>query len=144
MSFTLLGFVAVLVVLFAYLYRPLELNQFDTPRAALMIEEHEISDAHESVVAKITDFAAASDPKSSIRDQRFNMASPMTADTTSSMTQVNVDGIPREWVVAEGAEQTQLHKSCLANLCQSILTLDCPLAVCATMGVQQALGPNAR
>jgi predicted benzoate:H+ symporter BenE len=56
--FTLLGLVAVLVVLFAYLYRAPDLSQFDTPRAALLVEEHEISHAHENVVVKITDYVA--------------------------------------------------------------------------------------
>lgn len=102
--FTLLGLVAVLVVLFAYLYRAPDLSQFDTPRAALLAEEREISDAHDNVVAMIADFVAASDPKLSIQDQRANMENLMTADITAAITQVDVDGIPGEWVVAEGAD----------------------------------------
>ena len=100
----LFGFFAGLIFLFAYLYRAPDLRQFDTPRAALLAEEHEISDAHDIVVAMIADFVAASDPKLSARDQRANMENLMTADITAAITQVDVDGIPGEWVVAEGAD----------------------------------------
>tara|TARA_B110000027_G_scaffold44106_1_gene48549 strand:- start:1862 stop:2335 length:474 start_codon:yes stop_codon:yes gene_type:complete len=144
MLLTLLGFVAVLVVLFSYLYRSPELSQFGRLHATLMVEKDEISDTHESVVAKITHFVAASDPKSSTRDQRLNMANLMTVDTADATTRVDVDGILRERVVAEGAEQTQLHNSCLTNLCESILCLHWPLDERANIGVLQALGPNAR
>lgn len=144
MLFTLLGFVAVLVVLFSYLYRSPELSQFGRLHAALMTEKHEISDTNESVVARIIHFVAASDPKSSIRDQRLNMANLMAAVTTDATTQVDVDGILREWVVAEGAKQTQLHNSCLTNLCDSILCLHWPLAERANKDTLQALEPSAR
>lgn len=100
----LIGFFIGLIFLFAYLYRAPDLRQFDTPRAALLAEEREISDAHDNVVAMIADFVAASDPKLSIQDQRSNMEHLMTADITAVITQVDVDGIPGEWVVAEGAD----------------------------------------
>lgn len=100
----LIGFFTGLIFLFAYLYRAPDLRQFDIPRAALLAEEHEISDAHDNVVAMIADFVAASDPKLSIRDQRANMENLMTAVVTAAITQVDVDGIPGEWVVAEGAD----------------------------------------
>ena len=56
----LIGFFIGLIFLFAYLYRAPDLRQFDTPRAALLAEEREISDAHDNVVAMIADFVAAS------------------------------------------------------------------------------------
>ena len=140
----LIGFFTGLIFLFAYLYRAPDLRQFDTPRAVLLAEECEISDAHDNVVAMIADFVAASDPRLSIQDQRANMENLMTADITAVITRVDVDGILRERVVAEGAEQTQLHNFCLTNLCESILCLHWPLDERANIGVLQALGPNAR
>ena len=101
---SVMGLTAALVVLFAFLYRAPDVSQFDTPRAALLVEDHEISDAHDSVVAKITDYITASNPKLSIRDQRLNMENLMASEITAAITAVDVDGIPGEWVVAEGAD----------------------------------------
>jgi monoterpene epsilon-lactone hydrolase len=100
----LIGVVVVLVILFAYLYRAPDLSQFDTPRAALLLEEHEISGAHDNVVAMINDFIAAADPKLNIHDQRLNMENLMGSEISAAITPVDVDGIPGEWVVAKGAD----------------------------------------
>ena len=92
----LIGFFAGLIFLFAYLYRAPDLRQFDTPRAALLAEECEISDAHDNVVAMIADFVEASDQKLSIQDQHANMENLVTADISAAITQVDVDGVPGE------------------------------------------------
>ena len=94
---SVMGLIAALVVLFAFLYRAPDVSQFDSPRAALLVEDHEISDAHDNVVAKITDYITASNPKLSIHDQRLNMENLMASEITASITPVDVDGISGEW-----------------------------------------------
>ena len=104
----LIGFFRGLIFLFAYLYCAPDLCQFDTTRAALLAEKHEISDAHDNVVAMIADFVEASDQKLSIQDQHANMENLVTADISAAITQVDVDGVPGERVVAEVADAALL------------------------------------
>ncbi|MEM7018080.1 MAG: alpha/beta hydrolase [Pseudomonadota bacterium] len=102
-----IGLLAATIAFFAFRYRAPDLREFDTPRAALVVEEHEISEAHEAMVAKITNYLAASDPKSSIQEQRANMETLLGRDVPATIISVDVDGIAGEWVLAEGAESNK-------------------------------------
>jgi len=99
--------IAILIVLatlyLAYSYRAPNLSQYDLPRAPLVIEEQEVSDAHNEVVSRIQAFIAASDDKASITIQRQNMEELMESAVPATIMPVDVNGIPGEWVIADGA-----------------------------------------
>lgn len=99
-----IGLAVSIIVFFAFRYRAPDLREFDAPRAALVVEEHEISDAHEAVVARIKEYLATFDPKSSIHEQRASMEALLGRDVPATITPVDVDGIAGEWVLAQGAD----------------------------------------
>ena len=99
-----MGSIGALAILFAYLYRAPDLSEFDVPQATLLVGKHEISDFHQSVVTKITDYVALSDPKLNIHAQRVNMENLMGCETTATITPVDVGGVSGEWVIAEEAD----------------------------------------
>ena len=99
-----MGSIGALAILFAYLYRAPDLSEFDVPQATLLVGKHEISDFHQSVVTKITDYVALSDPKLNIHEQRVNMENLMGCETTATIAPVDVGGVSGEWVIAEEAD----------------------------------------
>ncbi len=83
-------------------YRAPDLSQYDQPEDELLKRPEEISPVHDDVVKKLQAFNRSGSTK--IKDQRRQMEDLFFQEVDASITPVDVDGIPSEWVVAEGAD----------------------------------------
>ena len=100
----ILAGIAGLLTYLNYIYRSPDMSRFDQPQAPLVITEGEISVQHEEVLKKLAAYHA--DP-TDIRDipaRRKMFDALFTVDVDAEIRPVDVDGIPGEWVLAEGAD----------------------------------------
>ncbi|MEO2177051.1 MAG: alpha/beta hydrolase [bacterium] len=105
----LLLFLAVdvaIVIFLAYLYRAPDMSQYDTPVAPLVKPASEVSPQHQDVL-KILEKYHREGSRLSTRAARIQMEELFGKDVDAVVTPVDVDGIPGEWVMAEGADPKQ-------------------------------------
>ena len=98
------GLLVLAVVVFALRYRAPDMSRFDTPRAPLMVQEHEIDSGHDIVVGRLKEYLSKADPKAGVAVDRANMEEFLGREVPAEITPVDVDGIASEWVIAEGAD----------------------------------------
>lgn len=101
-------FVAIILVslgltlFLALRYRAPDHSQYDMPLTAPLMPDSEVSDAHQSVVAKLADFN--SQPAINTAKARQRMEELFYRDVDAKIIPVDVNGVPGEWVLAEGAD----------------------------------------
>lgn len=101
--FLMLILVLVGVTVFLALrYRAPDHSQFDTPKTQPVISDNEVSAAHQDVVSKLKEFNVQR--PENIEAARAQMEALFYRDVDSKITPVDVNGVPGEWVVAEGAD----------------------------------------
>lgn len=103
--YTFLIIVAALIAVYIVVtrgYRAPDLSQFDSPQDPLVKTADEISDQHQDVLTKLKSFHQVSSIK--IADQRQRMEDLFFQEVDATITPVDADGVPSEWVVAEGAD----------------------------------------
>ncbi len=95
-----------LVIALAYIgfiYRAPDLSRFDLPEPETVIADHEVSLQHDDVVSKLR--AYHQQPKTTdIKIARQRLEDLFYVDVDAVITPVDVEGIPAEWVIAEGAD----------------------------------------
>ena len=88
----------------SYIYRAPDMSRFDQPQAPLIIDAGEVSSQHEEVLKKLAAYHA--DP-TDIRDipaRRKMFDERFTVDVDAEIRPVDANGIPGEWILAEGAD----------------------------------------
>jgi monoterpene epsilon-lactone hydrolase len=100
----ILGLVGV-VTFFALSYKAADHSQYDLPRTEPEITDAEVSQAHEGVVGKLNEFAKSA--STDIKVSRQQLEDLFYRDVDAQIIDVDVDGIPGEWVLAEGADPTR-------------------------------------
>jgi monoterpene epsilon-lactone hydrolase len=99
---TLVLVVWLVLYLIARSYRAPDQSQYDLPKDELVISADKISPEHEAVLNKLKSFHQTSGVK--VDDQRQRMEELFYQEVDASITPVDVDGIPSEWVVAANAD----------------------------------------
>lgn len=99
---TLLLVLLGLTLFLALRYRAPDHSQYDAPLTAPLMADSEVSDAHQAVVAKLVDFN--SKPAINTADARERMENLFFREVDAKITPIDVDGVPGEWVLAEGAD----------------------------------------
>lgn len=97
----LLALLAVTLVL-ALRYRAPDHSAYDAPLTEPLIADHSVSDAHQGVVAKLAEFN--SKPVADTAKARERMEDLFFKEVDADITAVDVNGVPGEWVLAEGAD----------------------------------------
>jgi acetyl esterase/lipase len=103
---TLLVIAALITAALIYIgfaYRAPDMSQFDHPETPLVIGEHEVSDAHHDVVAKLGRYTAG-DRTRDIKSGRQKFEDMFAVEVDAEIRPVDVHGIPAEWVLAKGAD----------------------------------------
>ncbi len=98
---TLIVLLVVAVVILAMKYRGADHSQYDEPRTPPVISDAEVSNAHDDVVKKLGEFAKVS--TTDIKTSRLRMEELFFKEVDAEIIDVDVNGIPGEWVLAEGA-----------------------------------------
>ena len=98
----LLGIIVVVVAILAFRYRPADHSRYDMPLTAPVIRDDEVSAAHEDVVAKLKAFTSSR--STDVRISRQQMEELFYRDVDARIVPVDCDGVPGEWVLAEGAD----------------------------------------
>jgi len=83
-------------------YRPADHSEYDAPDAELMIAESEVSPEHDAVVGKLASYTSNS--STDVKVARQQMETLFFREVEAHIIPVDVDGIPGEWVLAEGAD----------------------------------------
>ena len=91
-----------LTVFLALRYRAPDHSQYDAPLTAPLMADSEVSDAHQSVVAKLADFN--SKPVVDTAKARKRMEDLFYRDVDAKIVPTDANGVPGEWVLAEGAD----------------------------------------
>lgn len=97
---------AILYCLAWYRFRAPDLSAFDTPVPGLMKEPKDISHEHEDVVLKkVAQFTELSKSlsKTDIAGARQQLEDLFFKEVDATVVPIDVEGIPSEWVMAEGA-----------------------------------------
>ena len=95
-----IGAIAV-VAIFAFRYRPADHSQFDEPRVVPVITDDDVSAAHTAVVAKLKEFTKNS--STDVKVARQQLEDLLYQDVDTNPIEVDVQGMPGEWVLADGA-----------------------------------------
>jgi monoterpene epsilon-lactone hydrolase len=96
-----IGAIAIVVIL-AFRYRPADHSQFDEPRTAPVISDEAVSPAHNTVVDKLKEFTKNS--STDVKVARKQLEDLLYQDVDTEIIDVDVQGMPGEWVLAEGAD----------------------------------------
>lgn len=91
-----------LTVFLALRYRAADHSQYDAPLTAPLMPDSEVSEAHQDVVAKLADFN--SQPAVNTAKARERMENLFYREVDAKITPIDVNGVPGEWVLAEGAD----------------------------------------
>jgi acetyl esterase/lipase len=102
--FVLVAIGLILAVL-AWRWRAPDHSQFDTPVVEPVISDDKLSPEHDSVVARLAEFHNHAERE--IQKSRKQMEELFYRDVDAEITPVDVDGVPGEWVIAEGADPDQ-------------------------------------
>ncbi len=78
-------------------------RRYDAPDHTLIVKPGEISPQHRDVVAKLRSFHESAPPARDVAAARRQMEELFGREVEAKITPVDVDGIPGEWVRAEGA-----------------------------------------
>ena len=97
-------FVAPLLLTFflARRYSPPDHSRYDLPEADLVMSGAQVSRAHQDVLAKLKRFTGAR--ALGIERSRAQMEALFYRDVAAEIIPVDVNGVPGEWVLAEGAD----------------------------------------
>lgn len=99
---------AVLVATLVYLgliYKPPDMSQYDQPKAELVMPEEHISPQHEDVVKKLAGYHSLR--LTDIDTHRRGLEELFSKDVGADIRPVDVNGVPGEWVLAEGADPSR-------------------------------------
>ena len=99
---TLLLIIWLVLFIVARRYRPANHSQYDQPQDPLVMTAADVSSQHSDVVAKLKEFHRTSGIK--IEDQRRRMEELFFQEVDATITPVDVNGIPSEWVLASNAD----------------------------------------
>ncbi len=97
----------VLVILYlAFIYRAPDMSQFDHPMPELIIQEHEVSDAHNDVVKRLEAYHGQPATKD-IKVGRQRMVELFSREVDADIKPVDVNGIPGEWVTTPNSDPSR-------------------------------------
>jgi len=106
---TVLIILALLIGTFLYLgliWRAPDTSEYDSPEPELMVPEHEISEEHEAVLAKLAEYHRQ--PRTTdIAAGRQRFEAMFGADIDIETRPVGVEGMEAEWVIAENSNPAQ-------------------------------------
>lgn len=91
-----------LILFLALSYRAPDHSQYDAPQTAPLMADSEVSAAHQTVLAKLAAFT--SQPSVNTAQARQRMEDLFYREINAKIIPVDVDGVPGEWVLAEGAD----------------------------------------
>jgi acetyl esterase/lipase len=94
--------ITMVLAFFAFRYKAADHSQYDEPRTKPEISDAEVSAAHEGVVKKLKAFAKTA--SSDVKIARQQLEDLFYREVEAEIIDVDVDGIPGEWVLAEGAD----------------------------------------
>ena len=87
-------------------WRAPDMSEFDSPEPNLMVPEHEISDAHEAVVARLDDYHRQ--PRATdIATGRQRFEEVFSIEVDIEIKPVEIEGMQAEWVMAENSNPAQ-------------------------------------
>jgi monoterpene epsilon-lactone hydrolase len=94
--------VIVVIVFLALRYRGSDHSAYDTPQTATLMADADVSDAHADVLEKLKRFNQ--EVSADVHAARQSMEDMFYQEVDAEITDVDVNGIPSEWVLAEGAD----------------------------------------
>ena len=98
----ILGALAIIIIYVAIAWRTPDMSKFDSPEYDLMIQEHEVSDEHDAVVAKLRDYHGQR-TTASIKEMRRRFEEVFAKDVDIEIRPVSIEDMDAEWVLAPGA-----------------------------------------
>lgn len=101
----LLGGLALGWLYLAQAYRAPDLSRYDRPRAPLLMAEDQVSSQHEQVVAKLAGYTGKR--LRGVKEARQALEALFYKEVEADIRPVEVNGIPGEWVLAEGASPSR-------------------------------------
>ncbi len=93
------------IIFFAFRYKAADHSQYDEPRTQPEISDSEVSPAHDAVVGKLKEFAKSA--STDVKIARQQLEDLFYREVDAQIIDVDVDGIPGEWVLAEGADPSR-------------------------------------
>lgn len=102
--FAIAAMAIVLVVTFlAIRYHAPDHSMYDSPKTAPIIEDAQVSAEHDDVVSLLREYHRSNKSKD-VRLERQQLEDMFYRDVAARIVPVDVNGIPGEWVLAEGAD----------------------------------------
>ncbi len=87
-------------------WRAPDMSEFDLPEPNLMVPEHEISDTHEAVVARLDDYHRQ--PRATdIATGRQRFEEVFSIEVDIEIRPIEIEGMQAEWVMAENSNPAQ-------------------------------------
>ncbi len=96
----LIALILIIIVL-GILYKAGDHSQYDTPVSPLVKPASEVSSEHQDVLKKLSGFHQ--NVSLDVKIARKNMEDLFAREVEAEITPVEIDGIPGEWVLGEGA-----------------------------------------
>ncbi len=100
---TLILFVIAWIICLAFLYSAPDMRNFDQPSPALILAEDRVSAQHQEVLKSLSHYH--SQPRTTDAEEgRRRFVNMFTRDVDIAITNVDIEGLPAEWVTAADAD----------------------------------------